>query len=154
MFPPQFSYSCLIILYFCLFLIGTWQRIRIRVETNGNPDSLTNRPTNILSEEQKVALLGRPRLGENIRLQIRVKESKEFKVRIETFSFVFLDVQPVNECIARSAWSTAGRSKIVDTLASHSQKEAKPMPAKAKTKEKSQRVNKAEQQWIRRVELG
>jgi solute carrier family 8 (sodium/calcium exchanger) len=34
------------------------------------------------TEEDKMALLGRPRLGDIIRAQIRVKESKEFKVRI------------------------------------------------------------------------
>lgn len=33
-----------------------------------------------MSEEEKVAMLGRPRLGETIRSQIRIKESKEFKV--------------------------------------------------------------------------
>lgn len=34
-----------------------------------------------LTEEEKMALLGRPRLGDITRAQIRVKESKEFKVR-------------------------------------------------------------------------
>jgi len=34
------------------------------------------------TEEDKMALLGRPRLGDIIRAQIRVKESKEFKVWI------------------------------------------------------------------------
>jgi hypothetical protein len=34
------------------------------------------------TEEDKMALLGRPRLGDIIRAQIRVKESKEFKVGI------------------------------------------------------------------------
>jgi hypothetical protein len=33
-----------------------------------------------LTEEDKMALLGRPRLGDITRAQIRVKESKEFKV--------------------------------------------------------------------------
>jgi len=37
---------------------------------------------NQLSEEEKVALLGRPKLGEITRSQIRIKESKEFKVYI------------------------------------------------------------------------
>lgn len=34
------------------------------------------------TEEDKMALLGRPRLGDITRAQIRVKESKEFKVGI------------------------------------------------------------------------
>jgi solute carrier family 8 (sodium/calcium exchanger) len=36
------------------------------------------------TEEDKMALLGRPRLGGITRAQIRIKESKEFKVRIPT----------------------------------------------------------------------
>lgn len=44
-------------------------------------ESLTNLPAGGLSYDQKVSLLGRPKLGENTRLQIRVKESKEFKVQ-------------------------------------------------------------------------
>ena len=39
-----------------------------------NPEELT--------EEEKIALLGRPCLGANTRIQIRIKESKEFKVMI------------------------------------------------------------------------
>ena len=37
-----------------------------------NPEDLT--------EEEKIALLGRPCLGNNTKLQIRIRESKEFKV--------------------------------------------------------------------------
>ena len=33
-----------------------------------------------LTEEEKIALLGRPCLGSNTKIQIRIKESKEFKV--------------------------------------------------------------------------
>lgn len=33
------------------------------------------------TEAEKVAILGKPRLGEITRAQIRIKESKEFKVR-------------------------------------------------------------------------
>ena len=39
-----------------------------------NPEDLT--------EEEKIALLGRPCLGNNTKLQIRIRESKEFKVDI------------------------------------------------------------------------
>ena len=35
-----------------------------------------------LTEEEKIALLGRPCLGNNTKLQIRIRESKEFKVTI------------------------------------------------------------------------
>ena len=34
-----------------------------------------------LTEEEKIALLGRPRLGDVTKIQIRIRESKEFKVR-------------------------------------------------------------------------
>ena len=43
-----------------------------------------------LSEEEKVAMLGRPKLGETTRSQIRIKESKEFKVRPDLFMCVLL----------------------------------------------------------------
>merc|ERR1719412_2374580 len=36
-----------------------------------------------LTEEEKIALLGRPRLGETSRIQIRIKESKEFKSSVD-----------------------------------------------------------------------
>ena len=35
-----------------------------------------------LTEEEKIALLGRPRLGDITKIQIRIRESKEFKVMI------------------------------------------------------------------------
>jgi hypothetical protein len=35
------------------------------------------------SEEEKMALLGRPRLGEICRAQVRIKESKEFKNTVD-----------------------------------------------------------------------
>lgn len=41
----------------------------------------------VRSERERVALLGLPRLGELIRAQIRIKESKEFKVR-DCFVFI------------------------------------------------------------------
>jgi hypothetical protein len=39
------------------------------------------------TEEDKMALLGRPRLGDITRAQIRVKESKEFKVGLSLSNF-------------------------------------------------------------------
>merc|ERR1712241_1057345 len=36
-----------------------------------------------LTEEEKTALLGRPCLGANTRIQIRIKESKEFKSSVD-----------------------------------------------------------------------
>jgi solute carrier family 8 (sodium/calcium exchanger) len=47
------------------------------------------------TEEDKMALLGRPRLGGITRAQIRIKESKEFKVRISAL-FYFLSWRKVN----------------------------------------------------------
>ena len=38
-----------------------------------------------LTEEEKIALLGRPCLGQNTKLQIRIRESKEFKVYFGKF---------------------------------------------------------------------
>ena len=38
-----------------------------------------------LTEEEKIALLGRPRLGDVTKIQIRIRESKEFKVKIIFF---------------------------------------------------------------------
>ncbi|XP_043215807.1 sodium/calcium exchanger 3-like isoform X3 [Amphibalanus amphitrite] len=38
---------------------------------------------NDLSEEEKIALLGKPKLGESTRSQIRIKESKEFKNTVD-----------------------------------------------------------------------
>ena len=35
-----------------------------------------------LTEEEKIALLGRPRLGDVTKIQIRIRESKEFKVKM------------------------------------------------------------------------
>lgn len=39
------------------------------------------------TEEDKMALLGRPRLGDITRAQIRLKESKEFKVGISSINW-------------------------------------------------------------------
>lgn len=57
------------------------------LDTPTSPEGLTNRPAEVLSYDQKVSLLGRPKLGESTRLQIRVKESKEFKVCPSLFTF-------------------------------------------------------------------
>ena len=40
-----------------------------------------------LTEEEKIALLGRPRLGDVTKIQIRIRESKEFKVNIHYKNF-------------------------------------------------------------------
>ena len=47
-----------------------------------NPEDLT--------EEEKIALLGRPCLGNNTKLQIRIRESKEFKVLYSNISGLIL----------------------------------------------------------------
>lgn len=43
------------------------------------------KPPNMRTEQEKIALLGRPRLGDVVRAQIRIKESKEFKVKSNYF---------------------------------------------------------------------
>lgn len=40
------------------------------------------------TEQEKVAILGKPRLGDIIEAQIRIKESKEFKVSSINWNFV------------------------------------------------------------------
>lgn len=45
-------------------------------EKNGLPEKTEEE----LSEDEKIALLGKPRLGEVCKAQIRIKESREFKV--------------------------------------------------------------------------
>ena len=45
-----------------------------------NYDELDAKKPEELTEEEKIALLGRPRLGDVTKIQIRIKESKEFKV--------------------------------------------------------------------------
>jgi len=51
------------------------------------------------TEEDKMALMGRPRLGDIIRAQIRVKESKEFKVGISLstcgYFYFLIDSNPL-----------------------------------------------------------
>jgi len=44
-----------------------------------------------LTEEDKMALLGRPKNGDVIRAQLRIKESKEFKVSAAVFLILFLE---------------------------------------------------------------
>ena len=39
-----------------------------------------------LTEEEKTSMLGRPRLGDVTKIQIRIRESKEFKVCRQTGS--------------------------------------------------------------------
>lgn len=45
-----------------------------------NYDEIDAKDPETLTEVEKIALLGRPRLGDVTKVQIRVKESKEFKV--------------------------------------------------------------------------
>ena len=49
-----------------------------------NYEELDAKDPETLTEEEKVALLGRPRLGDITKIQIRIRESKEFKVRVHT----------------------------------------------------------------------
>lgn len=45
-----------------------------------NYEELDAKDPETLTEEEKVAMLGRPRLGDITKIQIRIRESKEFKV--------------------------------------------------------------------------
>ncbi len=45
-----------------------------------NYDEIDAKDPETLTEVEKIALLGRPRLGDVTKIQIRIKESKEFKV--------------------------------------------------------------------------
>jgi len=72
---------------------------RRRAEQVGS-EPPSNLPISKLSDEEKVALLGRPKLGEVNRTQIRVKESKEFKNTVDKL------VQRANNSLAvgTSSW--------------------------------------------------
>lgn len=45
-----------------------------------NYEELDAKKPEDLTEDEKIALLGRPRLGDVTKIQIRIRESKEFKV--------------------------------------------------------------------------
>lgn len=45
-------------------------------ESNGENNEMNGQ----ISVDEKIALMGKPRLGEIYRCQVRIKESKEFKV--------------------------------------------------------------------------
>ena len=51
-----------------------------------NYDEIDAKDPETLTEVEKIALLGRPRLGDVTKIQIRIKESKEFKVRMRIAS--------------------------------------------------------------------
>jgi len=52
-------------------------------DTAGPTLDLLDKDKSELSEEERIALLGNPKLGENWRAQIRIKESKEFKNTVD-----------------------------------------------------------------------
>lgn len=59
------------------------------------------------TEEEKMALLGRPRLGEVSRAQIRIKESKEFKNTVDKLvqranASIILGEHPPNTKLSRN----------------------------------------------------
>ena len=45
-----------------------------------NYDELDQKDPEELTEVEKIAMLGRPKLGDITKIEIRIKESKEFKV--------------------------------------------------------------------------
>jgi len=64
--------------------IGTPRQIAEGIEGEGIDYSvLDEKNPEDLTEEEKIALLGRPCLGTNTRIQIRIRESKEFKSSVD-----------------------------------------------------------------------
>ncbi len=51
-----------------------------------NYEELDAKDPESLTDEEKVALLGRPKLGDITKIQIRIRESKEFKVSVVYYS--------------------------------------------------------------------
>ena len=60
-------------------LLNTKFKCNVIVE-GVNYEELDAKDPETLTEEEKVAMLGRPRLGDITKIQIRIRESKEFKV--------------------------------------------------------------------------
>jgi len=75
------SYEKSLIMYVS---IGEPRHISEGIEGEGvDYSELDNKNPEELTEEEKIALLGRPCLGANSRIQIRIKESKEFKNSVD-----------------------------------------------------------------------
>ncbi|KAL1401143.1 hypothetical protein pipiens_006844 [Culex pipiens pipiens] len=51
-------------------------------ELTGIIEAAESKAAEDLTEEDKMALLGRPKAGDIVRAQLRIKESKEFKVSV------------------------------------------------------------------------
>jgi hypothetical protein len=62
-----------------IYFIGVLTILIFRLE-GVNYEELDAKDPEDLTEDEKVALLGRPRLGDITKIQIRIRESKEFKV--------------------------------------------------------------------------
>merc|ERR1719150_1753827 len=75
------SYEKNVVMY---VVIGEPRHIAGHEEGEGvNYEELDAKNPEELTEEEKIALLGRPCLGANTRIQIRIKESKEFKNSVD-----------------------------------------------------------------------
>lgn len=66
----------LVFLTLCL----TW--VLCHTDEAGRAAEAEQKKADDLTEDDKIALLGKPKLGDVIRAQIRIKESKEFKVSL------------------------------------------------------------------------
>lgn len=64
-----------------IFVHKYWQSIFLDEVANLAAEAEKKRPED-RTEREKIAMLGKPRLGDISRAQIRIKESKEFKVSI------------------------------------------------------------------------
>jgi len=75
------SYEKNVVMY---VVIGEPRHIAGQAEGEGvNYEELDAKKPEDLTEEEKIALLGRPRLGDVTKIQIRIKESKEFKSSVD-----------------------------------------------------------------------
>ena len=86
--PPQFHPGHVPLSLLLTLNPPIWKRFPLTSfsSTEGvNYEEIDAKDPDQLTEVEKIALLGRPRLGDITKVQIRIKESKEFKVRSHLF---------------------------------------------------------------------
>ena len=74
------DYYHIIILIQCLFSDFSKLQTKKYTTEGVNYAEIDAKDPETLTEEEKIALLGRPVLGDVTKIQIRIRESKEFKV--------------------------------------------------------------------------
>lgn len=103
LFIPPFCFFFSFKANFLLFFVDEEQEELIKEAESKNPEELT--------QDEKMALLGRPRLGDTVKAQLRVKESKEFKVNF----LRLLSLSPLDDLInfAEHCRQTRPKSKCI-----------------------------------------